>query len=101
MLITRHISKFIVAHNLGQEFASKNKGIVTKGKTRYYLDNTKIDKKLPDAYQFGVLLDEKPELCTNCKFYIITKTGEEYCAAWDANVKGDYWCKKWQKNQSK
>ena len=31
----------------------------------------------------------------------LTKTGEEYCAAWDANVRGEYWCHKSQKNQSK
>ena len=71
------------------------------GKKRYYLDNEKIDKNLPTDYKFGTQLDENPSLCSNCKFYLLTKTGDEYCSQWDADVREDYWCKKWQKTLSK
>jgi hypothetical protein len=100
-MFTRHLGRFMLAYRLGEEFATKNKGVIKKGKKRYYLDGEEIDKKLPAKYQYGTMLDEKPSLCGNCKFYVKTNTGDEYCAQWDANVRKDYWCKKWQKNHSK
>lgn len=91
----------MLAYKLGSEFAQSNKGVVVKGKNKYYLDGKKIDKKFPDSYQFSSMIEKKSEQCSKCKFYLMTKTGEEYCASWDANTRAEYWCKKWQKNQSK
>ena len=101
MMFSRHVSRFMLAYKLGEEFASKNMGVIEDGKKRYYLDNEKIDKNLPTDYKFGTQLDENPSLCSNCKFYLLTKTGDEYCSQWDADVREDYWCKKWQKTLSK
>ena len=96
MMFSRHINRFILAYNLGKEFALANKGVEIKEKDRYYLDGKKINKKLPNNYSYGKTLDNPNENCHNCKFYVETKTGN-YCAQWDADVREEYWCKKWQK----
>ena len=55
----------------------------------------KINKKLPNNYSYGKTLDNPNENCHNCKFYVETKTGD-YCSQGDADVRDEYWCKKWQ-----
>jgi len=92
MMFSRHINRVLLAYNLGQEFALANKGIIKKGKKRYYLDNKLIDKKLPDNYSYGNTIDKPNEHCHNCKYYV-----DDYCAFWDADIRDEYWCKKWQK----
>ena len=96
IMFSRHINRFILAYKLGKEFALSNKGVIIKNNKRYYLNNKPIDKKLPENYSFGNTLDKPNEHCHNCKFYVESKTGD-YCAQWDALVRDEYWCKKWQK----
>jgi len=88
--------RFLEAYNLGKDFALSNTGIIIKGGKRYYLDGKKINEKLPPKYTYGNTLNNPDEMCHNCKFYVETRTGD-YCAAWDADVREEYWCKKWQK----
>jgi len=96
---TDAIPKFLEAYNLGKKYADENRGIVKSddGKNLYYVESSEIvDKNLPPKYQYGDTLNHPNQLCNNCKFYLETKTGEEYCSFWDANVKGLYWCAKWK-----
>ena len=66
-----------------------------EGENKFYLDGKKIDKNLPPAYSYGDTLNHKNKQCKNCKFYLETKSGD-YCSTWDAEVREEYWCKKWQ-----
>ena len=91
------IPKFIEAYNAGKEFSNANQGIIVEGETRFYIDSEEIDKKLPPEYGLGDTLNHPGQECHNCKFYVETKKGD-YCAAWDASVRHEYWCKKWQKD---
>ena len=88
--------KFQEAYEMGEKFALTNQGIIKKDDKRVYLDNKPIDDKLPPAYAYGDSLDNPGEICGNCKFYVHTKTGEHYCSQWDAEIREQYWCKKWQ-----
>jgi len=97
-MFTLYEGKFIEAYGLGSDFGLKNQGIIKKDDKRYYLDNKQIDDKLPPDYAYGNSLDNPGEECHNCRFYVETKAGD-YCSQWDADVRHEYWCKKWQKNQ--
>tara|TARA_R110002020_G_scaffold472472_1_gene700582 strand:+ start:9540 stop:9941 length:402 start_codon:yes stop_codon:yes gene_type:complete len=92
----RAVPKIIEAYKIGKIFASENRGIVLDGEIRLYPNKDLVDEKLPPKYQYGDTLNHKNQLCNNCKFYLVTKTGEEYCSFWDANVKEQYWCAKWK-----
>jgi hypothetical protein len=88
--------KFVEAYNDGEKFALANTGIIIKKDKRYYLEGGKIDEKLPPKYSYGDTLNNPGELCNNCKYFTSTKRGD-YCAQWDADVRKEYWCKKWRK----
>jgi hypothetical protein len=90
------IPKFVEAYNAGREFSNANKGLIVEANKRMYVGGGEIDENLPPAYSLGDTLNHPGQECKNCKFYVHTKTGD-YCSAWDADVRHEYWCKKWQK----
>ena len=90
------IPKFMEAFDAGKEFSNANKGIVVENKKRLYIKGGNIDENLPPDYGLGDTLNHPKQECHNCKFYVETKNGD-YCSQWDATVKHEYWCKKWQK----
>ena len=94
----RAIPFYISAYKAGKEFAKANEGVIIKDDLRYYIDGQEIDPKLPDKYGIGDTLNHPGQECHNCKYYVETKNGN-YCAAWDAEVRDEYWCKKWKKTK--
>ena len=95
---TKALPKFIESHEAGKVFSYENRGIMLINKSRFYLDNTPVDDKLPPKYGYGDTLNHPKQLCNNCKFFISTKTGD-YCSQWDADVKDQYWCAKWKESK--
>lgn len=60
---------------------------------RKYPDGEKIPKKLPLKYS----LAKGKEKCSNCEYYV-AKT--KNCTKWDAIVRPEYWCAKWEPKES-
>lgn len=89
-----NFDKFEEAYNLGKEFSLANSGYKEKDGKRYYLDGTLIDEKLPPGYEYGGTLNNPDQMCHNCKYFV-----RDYCAAWDADVRKEFWCKKWQEEE--
>jgi len=61
---------------------------------RTYPDGTLISKNLPPAYALG----NSKENCANCDAYV---PGTKHCNMFDAKVRPNYWCKKWEPIQKK
>ena len=90
------IPSFVSAYKAGKKFSNENKGVITKKDLRYYPDGSEIDPKLPEKYAIGDTINNPGQLCLNCKYYVHTKTGDHYCSQWDAEIREQYWCKKWK-----
>ena len=48
----------------------------------------------PPGYEYGGTLNNPDQMCHNCKYFV-----RDYCAAWDADVRKEFWCKKWQEEE--
>lgn len=61
----------------------------------YYPDNTPIPENLPESYRIstGVPITYG-ERCDKCKHYLPLT---QYCNRWEAQVRPEYYCKKWSK----
>lgn len=65
---------------------------------RTYPDGSVIPDSLPAAYQPASNPDVPPgQACANCEYY---KAGDGYCYKFDAVVREDYWCAKWEYDES-
>ena len=74
-----------------------NKELVTQG--RSYPDGEKIPNVLPPKYM-AANSKEVPEgqECSNCEYYV---ENNNYCNKFDAKVKSNYWCAKWEPSNNK
>jgi hypothetical protein len=61
---------------------------------RKYPDGTRIPKSLPPKYHVST----GHEKCSNCEYYV---PGTKHCKKWDAKVKPNYWCMKWEPKEEK
>ena len=86
------IPRVLSAYKEGKELSKANAGIIEKDGKKHYPGGELIDPKLPPGYEIGNTINHPNQECSNCKFYV-----RDYCAQWDANIKDQYWCKKWQK----
>tara|TARA_R110002020_G_scaffold174635_4_gene366139 strand:+ start:770 stop:1738 length:969 start_codon:yes stop_codon:yes gene_type:complete len=85
------------------QYALKRGVINISPTSRTYPDSTVISKSLPAAYQIGnskintIDNPSVPELqhCHNCIFF-----QNKYCNAWKAQVRNNYWCRKWESIQN-
>lgn len=89
------IPKFAEAYKSGKQFSKANQGVILKNNKRFYIDHKKIDNKLPAKYGIGNTINHPEQECLNCKYFVQTRSGD-YCAQWDAEVREEYWCKKWK-----
>lgn len=65
---------------------------------RTYPDGSPIPETLPRAYQPATNPDVPTgQACSNCEYY---KAGDGYCYKFDAVVREDWWCAKWEYNGS-
>jgi len=77
--------------------AEDNKELVAT--TRVYPDGKKIPNSLPPKYM-AANSKEVPEgqHCGNCEYYV---ESDSYCKKFDAKVRDNYWCAKWEPNNKK
>ena len=77
--------------------AEDNKELVAT--TRVYPDGEKIPDSLPPKYM-AANSKEAPEgqHCGNCEYYVESNS---YCKKFDAKVRDNYWCAKWEPNNKK
>jgi len=77
--------------------AEDNKELVAT--TRIYPDGEKIPNSLPPKYM-AANSKEVPEgqQCNNCEYYVESNS---YCKKFDAKVRDNYWCAKWEPNNKK
>ena len=77
--------------------AEDNKELVAT--TRVYPDGEKIPNSLPPKYM-AANSKEVPEgqHCGNCEYYAESNS---YCKKFDAKVRDNYWCAKWEPNNKK
>jgi nicotinamide mononucleotide adenylyltransferase len=77
--------------------AEDNKELIAT--TRVYPDGDKIPNSLPPKYM-AANSKEVPEgqQCNNCEYYVESNT---YCKKFDAKVRDNYWCAKWEPNNKK
>jgi len=77
--------------------AEDNKELVAT--TRIYPDGEKIPNSLPPKYM-AANSKEVPEgqHCGNCEYYAESNS---YCKKFDAKVRNNYWCAKWEPNNKK
>lgn len=77
--------------------AEDNKELVAT--TRVYPDGEKIPDSLPPKYM-AANSKEVPEgqQCNNCEYYVESNS---YCKKFDAKVRDNYWCAKWEPNNKK
>ena len=77
--------------------AEDNKELVAT--TRVYPDGEKIPDSLPPKYM-AANSKEVPEgqHCGNCEYYV---ESDSYCKKFDAKVRDNYWCAKWEPNNKK
>jgi len=77
--------------------AEDNKELVAT--TRVYPDGEKIPNSLPPKYM-AANSKEVPEgqHCGNCEYYV---ESDSYCKKFDAKVRDNYWCAKWEPNNKK
>jgi predicted nucleotidyltransferase len=64
---------------------------------RFYADGQPIPNSLPEKYQASTSTDVPVgQKCENCEYI-----ANDYCKKFDAKVKLDYWCAKWESKDKK
>ena len=87
-------NKFNESYELGKQYALNVKGLKEQDGNMYYPDEEPVDKNLPESYSLGNTLDAPNQICHNCKHY-----ADDYCIKWDAEIRDEYWCRSWQKEE--
>lgn len=67
--------------------------------TRIYPDGEKIPNSLPPKYMAANSKEvPKGQECSNCEYFV---ESSNHCKKFDAKVRSNYWCAKWESNDKK